>query len=79
MRPVTVSMRELRAAPAKILRRALRTGAPIHVGDFVIEVKSSAPLKGTIFGAMRTKEDPGCPEDWLSAEDAPSSGSSLPG
>lgn len=45
-------MRELRAAPAKILRRALRTGAPIHVGDFVIEVKSSAPLKGTIFGAM---------------------------
>jgi hypothetical protein len=63
-------MREFRAGPAKILRQALRTGAVVHVGDFVLRVQTENAVAPAIFGALSSAVDPGRPDDWLSADDA---------
>lgn len=70
-KPLLISMREFRAAPAKVLRRAVRTATSIQVGEFVLQV--SEPASGEergIVGALRSDLDPGSPDDWLSAEEA---------
>ena len=69
-KPLAVTMRAFRAGPAKILGEAARTGAKIHLGAFVLEVKPELTRASTIYGAMRSDVDPGSPSDWLRADDA---------
>jgi hypothetical protein len=67
-----VTMREFRAAPAKILRRAARTGTKLRVGEFVLAVEEAVAQKGAtnLHGAMAgTGRVVGDPRGLLSAED----------
>ena len=65
-------MREFRAAPAKILRRAARAGTKLRIGEFVLVVEpsgieSAAPkLYGSMAGAGHVVGDP---RGLLSADD----------
>lgn len=67
-----VTMREFRAAPAKILRRAARTGTRVRVGEFVLAVEETiaqdwpTSLHGSMAGTGRVVGDP---RGLLSAED----------
>jgi hypothetical protein len=67
-----VTMREFRAAPAKVLRRAARTGLSVRVGDFVLTVEDAKP-KGpppSTYGCMKGLGTILCPpEELLSAND----------
>jgi hypothetical protein len=49
-----VTMREFRSAPAKILRRAARTGTKLRVGGFVLVVDEAIPETGSpsLYGSM---------------------------
>jgi hypothetical protein len=50
-----ITMREFRSAPAKILRRAARTGTKLRVGGFVLEVDEAIPETGSspsLYGSM---------------------------
>ena len=66
-----VTMREFRAAPAKILRRAARGGAKLRVGEFVLAVEEDhTEAETSLYGAMRgTGRVVGDPRRLLSADD----------
>ena len=67
-----VTMREFRAAPAKILRRAARAGAKLRVGEFVLAVEEVASETATtsLYGCMAgTGHLIGDPDGLLSADD----------
>jgi hypothetical protein len=67
-----VTMREFRAAPAKILLRAARTGTKVRVGEFVLAVEEAAAGTGTtsLHGSMAgTGRVVGDPRGLLSADD----------
>jgi hypothetical protein len=67
-----VTMREFRAAPAKILRRAARTGARLRVGEFVLNVVEAVAETGppSLYGSMAgTGHVVGDPRGILSADD----------
>jgi hypothetical protein len=53
---MNASMREFRAAPAKLLRRAARTGTKLRIGEFIIEVREERgePSSPPLYGAMST-------------------------
>lgn len=65
-------MREFRAAPAKLLRRAARTGAQLSLGEFVLIVRNQRlqPVSTELYGAMSaTGQLIGAPSGLLSADD----------
>jgi len=65
-------MREFRAAPAKILRRAARSGARLRVGEFVLSVAEAVAETDLprVYGCMaRTGQVVGDPRGILSADD----------
>jgi hypothetical protein len=67
-----VTMREFRAAPAKILGRAARTGTRLRIGAFVLAVEEAKARDDTavVHGCMRgTGRVVGHPDDLLSAHD----------
>ena len=50
------TMRDFRAAPAKLLRRAARTGAKVRLGEFLLvvrEAREDTP-SSKLYGAMST-------------------------
>jgi hypothetical protein len=66
------TIREFRAAPAKLLRRAARTGAKLRLGQFVLDVREElgAPLSARLYGAMATSGRlTGAASGLLSADD----------
>jgi hypothetical protein len=68
-----VTMREFRAAPAKILKRAAREGARLRIGNFVLAVQETnvPDAVATLHGCMRgTGRVLGSPDDLLSARDS---------
>jgi len=69
---IDVTMREFRAAPAKILRRAARTRTRLRIGEFVLAVEQveARDDAAALHGCMRgTGSIVGRPEDLLSARD----------
>jgi hypothetical protein len=48
------TMRDFRAAPSKVLRKAARTGAKLRLGEFLLEVRDVAgePPAAELYGAM---------------------------
>jgi hypothetical protein len=67
-----VTMREFRAAPAKVLRRAARAGTRLRVGEFVLAVEESAAEPGatSLHGSMAgTGHVVGDPRGLLSADE----------
>jgi hypothetical protein len=65
-------MREFRAAPAKILRRAARAGGRLRVGEFVLVVEEAVADSGapSLYGAMAgSGQLVGDPRRILSAND----------
>ena len=70
--PREFTMREFRAAPAKILRRAARAKVRVRVGEFVLEVNEVAlpERRPALHGCMRgTGRIVGSPDALLSAND----------
>lgn len=68
-----VTMREFRAAPAKILRRAAHTGTRLRIGDFVLAVEETKARAATpaLHGCMRgTGRVVGRPSELLSAHES---------
>lgn len=71
---ITSTMREFRAAPTKILRRAARTGGTLRLGEFVLSVREdregdAAP--STLYGAMSgSARVVGSPASLLSANES---------
>jgi hypothetical protein len=66
-----VTMREFRASPAKILRRAARTDTKLRIGEFVLVVEAAArePSVPILYGAMEgTGHIVGDPRGLLSAD-----------
>lgn len=66
------TMRDFRAAPAKLLRRAARTGAQLSLGEFVLIVRKgrAEPASTELYGAMSTTGHlVGAPSSLLSADD----------
>jgi len=69
---VEVTMREFRAAPAKVLRRAARAHLRLRVGGFVLSVETApdAAREVRVHGCMKGKgRVVGDPERLLSADD----------
>jgi hypothetical protein len=69
---MTATIREFRAAPAKLLRRAARTGAKLRLGAFVLIVREEpgATAPAGLYGAMAaTVGLVGDPSGWLSTGD----------
>lgn len=67
-----VTMREFRAAPAKVLRRAARKGTKLRIGAFVVAVAEAEVEEATpsLYGCMAATGDVvGDPRGLLSAED----------
>ena len=67
-----ITMRDFRAAPAKFLRRASRTGGRLRIGDYIILVKESTEKEHapTLYGAMKGTGELLChPDDLLSTGD----------
>jgi hypothetical protein len=67
-----VTMREFRAAPAKILRRAARTHTRLRIGDLTLVVEESKQQddEARVHGCMRgTGRILGRPDELLSARD----------
>ncbi len=65
-------MRGFRAAPAKLLRRAARTGSELHLGEFVLEVRERGEeaVPPELYGAMAISgRVVGSPSRILSADD----------
>lgn len=66
------TMRDFRAAPAKLLRRAARTGAKLSLGEFVLSVREQRvePVSSELYGAMaNTGQLIGAASGLLSADD----------
>jgi hypothetical protein len=67
-------MRDFRAAPTKILRRAARTGGTVRLGEFVLSVREDTDgdaTPSTLYGAMSaTGRVVGSPADLLSANES---------
>lgn len=66
------TMRDFRAAPAKLLRRAARTGAQLSLGEFVLIVRQGPvqPVSRQLYGAMSTMgQVVGEPSGLLTADD----------
>jgi len=66
------TMRDFRAAPAKILRRAARTGAELRLGEFVLSVREvdEGETPTGLYGAMsKSGRVVGNPSGLLSADD----------
>ena len=67
-----VSIRQFRAAPAKVLGRAARTGTRLRIGDFIVAVQEAdeRPDQIALHGCMRsTGRIVGDPRDLLCAND----------
>ena len=67
-----VTMREFRAAPAKILRRAARTKVRLRIGDLLLAVEEAKAPDGaaSLHGCMRdTGRIIGSPGELLGARD----------
>ncbi len=63
-------MREFRAAPAKLLARAARTGAALHLGTYVLSVREATTESQPSYGAMAaTGRVVGPPSGLFSADD----------
>lgn len=66
------TMRDFRAAPAKLLRRAARAGAQLNLGEFVLLVREGRvePVPTALYGAMSaTGQLVGAASGLLSADD----------
>jgi hypothetical protein len=67
-----MSMRDFRAAPAKVLQRAARTGASLRLGRFVVtvqELEGDERPQRTLHGAMASTIRVVDPSLLLSADD----------
>jgi hypothetical protein len=67
-----VTMREFRAAPAKVLRRAARAGARLRIGNLVLTVEATTERgdRTVLHGCMRSSgRIVGRPGELLSAHD----------
>lgn len=68
----SVTMREFRAAPAKVLRRAARQGTRLRIGEFVVAVErvGAEETAPSLHGCMKaTGHVVGDPQQLLSADD----------